>query len=67
VGTVHLVAATVVGAGLNPALHAIPGLPSMAAEYVALFFVALPAITYMLLVGMWLVQLAAANGAPGRR
>jgi hypothetical protein len=67
VGTVHLVAATVVGAGLAPALNAIPGLPSWPAELAALFLVALPAITYMLLVGMWLVQLAVANGAPGRR
>jgi hypothetical protein len=67
VGTVHLVAAMVVGAGLSPALQAIPGLPATAARFAALFLVALPAITYMLLVGMWLVQLAAANGAPGRR
>ena len=66
-GTVHLIAAVVVGAVLGPLEHAIPGLPSPVSILAALFFVALPAITYMLLVGMWLIQLAVANAAPGRR
>lgn len=65
-GTIHLVAALVVGAVLGPVLHAVPGLPSGASVMAALFLLALPAITYMLLVGMWLVQLAVA-GAPARR
>jgi hypothetical protein len=66
-GTVHLVAAFAVGALLGPLEHAVPGLPSRVSILAALFFVALPAITYMLLVGMWLIQLAVANAAPGRR
>jgi hypothetical protein len=53
------VAALVVGTILRPVLHAVPGLPSALSLFVALFAVGLPAITYMLLVGMWLVQLAA--------
>lgn len=65
-GTVHLVVTLVVGAALGPAVHAVPGLPSELSVLAALFLLALPAITYMLLVGMWLVQLAVA-GAPARR
>jgi hypothetical protein len=64
-GTIHLIATLVVGAVLGPVLHAVPGLPSAASVLAALFLVALPAITYMLLVGMWLVQLAV-SGAPAR-
>jgi hypothetical protein len=65
-GTVHLIAAVVVGGLLGPLVHAVPGLPSRLSVLAALFAVALPAITYMLLVGMWLIQLAVANAAPGR-
>jgi hypothetical protein len=65
-GTVHLVATLVVGAVLGPLLRVVPGLPSELSLLAALFVVALPAITYMLLVGMWLIQLAVA-GAPARR
>ena len=64
-GTVHLVATLVVGAVLGPAVRAVPGLPSELSVLAAQFLVALPAITYMLLVGMWIVQLAVA-GAPAR-
>ena len=65
-GTVHLIATLVVGLLLGPAVHAVPGLPSTLSIMAALFLLALPAITYMLLVGMWLIQLAAA-AAPARR
>ena len=65
-GTVHLVATLVVGLVLGPAVHAVPGLPSALSILAALFLIALPAITYMLVVGMWLIQLAAAS-APARR
>ena len=58
-GGIHLAAALVVGIILGPVLHVVPGLPSVLSLFVALFAVGLPAITYMLLVGMWLVQLAA--------
>jgi len=58
-GGIHLAAALVVGSILGAVLHAVPGLPSELSLFAALFAVGLPAITYMLLVGMWLVQLAA--------
>jgi hypothetical protein len=60
-GGIHLAAALVVGTILGPVLHAVPGLPSALSLFVALFVIALPAITYMLLAGMWLVQLAAGD------
>jgi hypothetical protein len=65
-GGIHLVAALVVGTILGPLLHAVPGLPSALSLFVALFAVGLPAITYMMLAGMWLVQLAAGQVAPRR-
>jgi hypothetical protein len=65
-GTVHLIVSLAVGLALGPVLRAVPGLPSALSVMGALFVLALPAITYMLLVGMWLVQLAVA-GAPARR
>jgi hypothetical protein len=66
-GTIHMVAALVVGSILGPVLHAVPGLPAELSVLAALFIVALPAITYMVLVGFWLVQLAAGQMAsPGR-
>ena len=62
----HLAVAFVVGAVLGPVLHAVPGLPSQPSVLASLFLVALPAITYMFLVGMWLIQLAVTKAAPGR-
>jgi hypothetical protein len=66
-GGIHLAAALVVGSILGPVLHVVPGLPSTLSLFVALFVVALPAITYMLLAGMWLVQLAAGQVSTPRR
>ena len=63
----HLAAALVVGTILGPVLHAVPGLPSSLSLFVAVFGVGLPAITYMLLAGMWLVQLAAGQASTRRR
>jgi hypothetical protein len=63
----HLGASLVVGAVLGPVLHAVPGLPSNLSVFVALFGIALPAITYMLLAGMWLVQLAVGETLAHRR
>ena len=65
-GGIHLLAALVVGSILGPVLNAVPGLPSALSLFLALFAVGLPAITYMLLAGMWLVQLAAGQVAPRR-
>ncbi len=55
---IHLAGAVVVASALGPVLHAVPGLPSVVSLYAALFGIALPAFTYMLLAGMWLLQLA---------
>jgi hypothetical protein len=66
-GGIHLAAALVVGSILGPVLHLVPGLPSALSLFVALFTVALPAITYMLLVGMWLAQLAVGQVSSPRR
>ncbi len=63
---VHLVAAFVVGGLLSPALRIVPGLPSELSVLVAVFAIGLPAITYMLLVGLWLVRLGATQAFPGR-
>ena len=57
-GAIHLAAAAVIGSFLGPVVDTVPGLPSRGSILVALFALALPAITYMLLVGLWLVQLA---------
>jgi hypothetical protein len=60
---VHLLAAFVVGSALAPSLNAVPGLPSMPSLLLALFAIALPVITYMLLVGLWLLKLAAGQAS----
>jgi hypothetical protein len=62
----HLVAALVVGTVLGPVLRAVPGQPSALSLFVALFAVALPALTYMLLAGVWLIRVAA-GAAPAPR
>jgi hypothetical protein len=63
----HLVVAIVAGSLLTPALTAVPGLPSEPSLLVALFGVGLPVLTYMQLVGLWLIQLAAAQMPFARR
>jgi hypothetical protein len=65
-GAVHLAVAVAAGALLGPVLNAVPGLPSILSVLVALFAVALPVITYMLLVGLWLVQLAVGRASSAR-
>ena len=66
-GTIHLVMAVIVGAVVGPVVHAVPGIPSVLSVLVALFALALPATTYMLLVGLWLVQLAARQASSAGR
>ena len=66
-GGIHLAIALVIGVVLGPVLHAVPGLPSAPSVLVALFILALPAITYMLLVGLWLVQLAVGQASSAGR
>lgn len=63
---IHLVAAVVIGSLLSPALRVVPGLPSELSVLVAVFAIGLPAITYMLLVGLWLVRLGATQAPAGR-
>ncbi|TML51782.1 MAG: hypothetical protein E6G15_12050 [Actinobacteria bacterium] len=55
----HLVAALAVGYALAPALRLVPGQPAKISVLVALFAIALPAITYMLLAGLWLMRFMA--------
>jgi hypothetical protein len=64
---VHLAAALVIGTFLAPILRAVPGQPAFLAVMTALFAVALPAVTYMLLTGMWLLMLVAGNPLTRRR
>jgi hypothetical protein len=66
-GGIHLAVALAIGVVLGPVLHAVPGLPSTASVLIALFVLALPAITYMLLVGLWLVQLAVGQASSAGR
>jgi hypothetical protein len=55
----HLVAALAVGYALAPALRLVPGQPAKISVLVALFAIALPALTYMLLAGLWLMKFMA--------
>jgi hypothetical protein len=63
----HVCAALLVSFALAPALHLVPGLPGTASVFGALFGVALPALTYMLLAGLWFLQLMAGDPLAGRR
>jgi hypothetical protein len=66
-GGIRLAVALVIGAVLGPVLHAVPGLPSATSVMIGLFLLALPAITYMLLAGLWLVQLAVGQASSAGR
>ena len=57
----HVCAALVLGSLLSPALRLVPGQPGTASVLVALFGVALPALTYMLLAGLWLLLVFAGD------
>jgi hypothetical protein len=63
----HLCAALLLGCMLSPALRLVPGQPGAASVLVALFAVALPALTYMLLAGLWLLLVFAGDPLAGRR
>ena len=64
---VHLTVALVLGAFLSPLMRLVPGLPARSAVFIALFAVALPALTYMLLSGMWLLMVVAGHPLARRR
>jgi hypothetical protein len=64
---VHICAALLLGCVLSPALKLVPGQPGAASVLVALFAVALPALTYMLLAGLWLLLVFAGDPYAGRR
>jgi hypothetical protein len=57
VAALHLGAALAVGSLLGPAARYVAGVPTVLSLYLALFTVALPALTYMLLVGIWIVRM----------
>ena len=65
--TVHMAVAMLLGFVLTPALQLVPGQPARLSVLVALFGVALPALTYMLLAGMWLLQVFAGSPHAPRR
>jgi hypothetical protein len=64
---VHVCAALLLGCVLSPALKLIPGQPGTTSVLVALFGIALPALTYMLLAGLWLLLVFAGDPYAGRR
>jgi hypothetical protein len=64
---VHVVLALVLGFLLAPALRLVPGQPGRMAVLAALFCVAFPVLTYMLLAGVWLLQLFAGDPLARRR
>jgi hypothetical protein len=63
---VHVGAALLLGCVLSPALKLIPGQPGTTSVLVALFAIALPALTYMLLAGLWLLLVFAGDPYAGR-
>jgi hypothetical protein len=63
----HVAVALVIGSVLGPALRLIPGQPGLPAVLTALFAVALPALSYMLLAGMWLLMFLAGHNPLTRR
>ncbi|TML35506.1 MAG: hypothetical protein E6G24_01385 [Actinobacteria bacterium] len=65
--TVHMVAALLLGFVLAPALRLVPGQPAKLSVLAALFGIALPALTYMLLAGFWFLKVMAGHPLAGRR
>jgi hypothetical protein len=65
--TLHVVLALLVSFAMEPALHLVPGLPARASVLAALFGVALPAVTYMFLSGLWFLKLMAGHPLTRRR
>jgi len=57
--SIHLGLAVLIGSMLAPVLRIVPGQPALPAVLIAVFVIALPALTYMLLSGMWLLMLVA--------
>jgi len=59
--TIHMVAALLLGFVLGPALRLVPGQPARLSVLAALFGIALPGLTYMLLAGFWLLKVMAGH------
>jgi hypothetical protein len=59
--TAHMAAALLVSFMLTPALRLVPGLPAPRSVLAALFGIALPAVTYMFLSGLWFLKLIAGH------
>jgi hypothetical protein len=59
--TAHMVAALLLSFALAPALRLVPGLPARLSVLAALFGIALPALTYMFLSGVWFLKLMAGH------
>jgi hypothetical protein len=65
--TAHMAAALLVSFALAPALRLVPGLPAPRSVLAALFLIALPALTYMFLSGLWFLKLIAGHPLARRR
>lgn len=57
----HIAVALLIGVVLEPAMRLVPGEPAPLSVLAALFGIALPAMTYMLLSGLWLLKLIAGH------
>ena len=58
---------TGLGFAMEPALQLVPGLPARLSVLIALFGIALPAMTYMFLSGVWFLKLMAGHPLARRR
>jgi hypothetical protein len=65
--TVHIGLALLLSFAMEPAMHLVPGLPARVSVMAALFAIALPAMTYMFLSGLWFMKLMAAHPLARRR
>jgi len=64
---VHMILALLLSFAMEPALQLVPGLPARLSVLIALFAIALPAMTYMFLSGVWFLKLMAGHPLARRR
>jgi len=64
---VHMIVALLLSFAMEPALQLVPGLPARLSVLIALFGIALPAMTYMFLSGVWFLKLMAGHPLARRR
>ena len=64
---VLMILALLLSFAMEPALQLVPGLPARLSVLIALFAIALPAMTYMFLSGVWFLKLMAGHPLARRR